>query len=864
MPSVSKFYPCLLIVLFLALSIAAPGPARASFSESADFSGVFYESAAWGDYDNDGYLDLLLTGLEGSDPVTKIYHNNGDGSFSDSGVDNLTGVSVSSAAWGDYDNDGYIDILLAGWDGSGTIAKIHHNNGDGSFSDSGVDNLTGVRLGSAAWGDYDNDGYLDILLTGFNSGTIAKIYRNNGDGSFSDSGVDNLTGVDNSSAAWGDYDNDGYLDILLTGYHSGPIAKIYHNDGDGSFSDSGVDNLTKVSKSSVAWGDYDNDGYLDILLAGSDDPNPIVKIYHNDGDGSFSDSGVNNLTGVKSSSAAWGDYDNDGYLDILLTGSDDTNSIAKIYRNNGDGSFSDSDYSTTWAYLYSAAWGDYDNDGDLDFLITGSTGPAGFAKIYQNDCTSADTPPNAPTGLNAAVENDVVTLSWEAASDAETPAEGLTYNIRMGTASDGIDVVSPMADLTTGWRRIPAMGGAGHRLFAMVRGVYPYTKTYFWSVQAVDSAFEGSPWATQGYFGAVEDLVVVLTGNGSGAVTSDPAGIDCGDSCLFSFPPNHSVTLSAAADSESVFVGWEGGACSGAGDCILTMDATKVAVAHFEKGVAYSLSVATNGGNGTGRVTSAPDGIDCGTSCQASFTEGAAVTLSATPDAGYAFNGWSSDACPGNGDCTLTLGADTSVTAAFDSDADGDGIADEVENAGPNNGDANADAALDSVQNQVATFQDIYGRYVTLSIEDGTLEGATAAGLPAAVDIPAGQVFPYGFFGFNITGLNSGASVQATLILHEKDDSLTTYYRYGPTPDNTDRHWYEFIKGEGTVGATVTQEETASKIMLSLTDGQTGDDDLSADGIITDIGGPARTESVSGTGGGGGGGGQGCFLEVLE
>jgi predicted nucleotidyltransferase len=127
--------------------------------------------------------------------------------------------------------------------------------------------------------------------------------------------------------AWGDYDNDGDLDILLTGYGvvgGGPVAKVYRNDGPAAgsgwnFVDSGAQ-LTGVYRSSVAWGDYDNDGDLDILLTGDSGDSPVAKVYRNDG-GVFADSGRRMTpSALESGSVAWGDYDNDGDLDILLTG----------------------------------------------------------------------------------------------------------------------------------------------------------------------------------------------------------------------------------------------------------------------------------------------------------------------------------------------------------------------------------------------------------------------------------------------------------------------------------------------------------------------------------------------------------------
>jgi uncharacterized repeat protein (TIGR01451 family) len=376
------------------------------FTDSgAVLTGVASSSVAWGDYDKDGDLDILLAGESSGGPVAKVYRKE-SGGFVDSGAA-LTGVYISSVAWGDYDNDGDLDILLTGFDFDGnSVAKIYRNGG-GIFSDSGVA-LTGVGASSVAWGDYDNDGDLDILLTGYDGGgAVAKVYRNDGPAAgsgwnFVDSSA-GLTGVYYGSVAWGDYDNDGDLDILLTGTTSGDstgaVAKIYRNDGPAAgagwnFVDSGVA-LTGVHQSSVAWGDYDNDGDLDILLTGRDGGNNrVAKVYRNDGPAAgsgwnFVDSSAG-LTGVADSSVAWGDYDNDGDLDILLTGRNGGGGIvATVYRNDGPAAgsgwnFVDSADALNGVANGSVAWGDDDNDGDLDILLTGATGGGGVAKIYRN------------------------------------------------------------------------------------------------------------------------------------------------------------------------------------------------------------------------------------------------------------------------------------------------------------------------------------------------------------------------------------------------------------------------------------------------------------------------------------------------
>ena len=484
----------------------ASNVATVSFTDvGAGLTGVRNSSVAWGDYDNDGDLDILLTGLAGAPSITKLYRNSGGPSptFTDVGA-GLANVQSSSVAWGDYDNDGDLDILLTGFGVSGPITKLYRNSGGANptFVDVGAV-LTDVQVSSVAWGDYDNDGDLDILLTGSDASfaSVTKLYRNSGGANptFSDVGA-GLDGVQQSSVAWGDYDNDGDLDILLTGFTASgfpPIAKLYRNSGGANptFSDVGA-GLTGVYLSSVAWGDYDNDGDLDILLTGYTGSVRIAKLYRNSGGANptFSDVGAS-LDAVNSSSVAWGDYDNDGDLDILLTGFTGTARITKLYQSSGGANptFTDAGAGLANVQSSSVAWGDYDNDGDLDVLLTGyDTGNIPTSKLYRNDGAAPNTPPNAPGGLTATTNASGTTFSWNAASDAQTPSAGLSYNLRVGTTPGGDEVSSAMA-AANGYRRVARLGNAGQRTswtLAMPPG------PYYWSVQALDGAFQGSAFAT--------------------------------------------------------------------------------------------------------------------------------------------------------------------------------------------------------------------------------------------------------------------------------------------------------------------------------------------------------------------------------
>ncbi|MCX6879951.1 MAG: FG-GAP-like repeat-containing protein, partial [Verrucomicrobia bacterium] len=187
----------------------------------------------------------------------------------------------------------------------------------------------------AAWGDYDNDGDLDLFLAGYDAGATpkasARIYRNHGDGTFTDlnAGLPNV-----EFGAWGDYDRDGDLDLVVSGlvYETNTrVTEIYRNDN-GSFVSLNA-GLTPVEYAELAWGDYDNDGDLDLVVAGDDATGvPRTTLYRNDG-GVFVNANAG-LLGVDSAGLAWGDYDNDGDLDLALSGYTGPGaSHARLYRN---------------------------------------------------------------------------------------------------------------------------------------------------------------------------------------------------------------------------------------------------------------------------------------------------------------------------------------------------------------------------------------------------------------------------------------------------------------------------------------------------------------------------------------------------
>jgi len=419
------------------------------------------------DYDNDGWLDIFMvngTRLEGissqKQATNFLFHNNRDGTFTD--VTEKAGLARSGwgqgCCIGDYDNDGYDDLVVTYW---GRIV-LYHNNGDGTFTD--VTEKTGLtqKEPQPRWNtgccflDYDRDGHLDLFVAnyvnfdqhatpppgsnqycnyfglsvgcgpqGMGGGTNI-LYHNRGNGTFEDVSVPSGIAVPRGPAAptfvtdqWipvgsyglgvsaADFDNDGWPDIYVA-CDSVP-SRFYHNKGNGTFVEVGREigcavneNGTPQGGMGIAVGDYDCDGWLDIVKTNYSDQ--TANLYHNNGDGTFYDAVYRAGLGGNTKYLGWGvglfDFDNDGWPDIFMSNGHvfpevDTKKLhfafkqrKVVYKNLGNGRFADVTSSAGLAVTQphssrGAAFGDFDNDGDVDVVIINMNEPP---TLLRNDC----------------------------------------------------------------------------------------------------------------------------------------------------------------------------------------------------------------------------------------------------------------------------------------------------------------------------------------------------------------------------------------------------------------------------------------------------------------------------------------------
>ncbi len=469
---------------------------------------VWNGNSTLGDYDADGDLDLFVTGygMEPFQGYAYLYKNNGDMSFEEVPT-NIDGVGSGMTNFVDIDNDGDLDIFLSGKHYQHQyISKIYINE-DGNFTEHNTGFKT-MYSGSSDWGDYDGDGDYDLLITGkegindtTSEGPFTIIYENLGGLEFEEHILD--FGVYISDAKFGDYDNDGDLDIALTGSHlSGVYISMVLNNEDGEFTQ--VKELYGLRYSNIEWGDYDQDGDLDILLSGSyqnEEPS-VGKVYRNDGNDIFTDINAG-ILGAKQGDITWGDLDQDGDLDVIVNGiyfaqvGNPYIYIGNIYLYDGNDEFMLADTTIESLKYANIQLGDLDNDGDLDFLLTGRYDYQDYrCAVYENLLDErTNTAPAPPTTLDANVDENQVQFSWNMGSDNETASEGLTYNIKVGTTQGGDEAFTAMANFSDGYRLIPAKGNMGQKLSFTTANMPG--GTYYAYIQSVDNSLLGSGFSDE-------------------------------------------------------------------------------------------------------------------------------------------------------------------------------------------------------------------------------------------------------------------------------------------------------------------------------------------------------------------------------
>lgn len=538
-------------------------PAQPSFKKvtATDFSHTADRSnAAWGDIDNDGNLELLYSGhhnhIGGGVDRTLIYKHAGAGRFNTVANDIAT-CFFADPVWLDFDNDGNLDLFMPGLknrdykDNLDDIAAyLYRNDGNGRFTEVNAGGAYGIapiynaRDGgrSRHWvsaGDYNNDGWTDIVAIGYddyagtdgngnkvirNDRRVLSLYKNLGGKGFERQelpldGNAPLPGLTRGSVYFADFDNDGRLDIMASGY--GPLEgnlHIYWNNGDGTFSEE-PGRFFGSYDSSCMPADLNGDGLTDILVTGyanyGSGNSKEIFIYRNNGNRQFSlvprtECGFEGVDGATPDVA---DVNGDGLPDILIGGHGSSHEITTwLYLNRGDFSFE------PFGGWYSDPFGkkftfdrishgnshliDYDNDNRLDAWTMGwgqasKCGKDCGASLYTNISAAVNHAPEMPSNLKVAYNaaDGEFLFSWDAPYDDNTPKSALRYNFYLRKAGDDAVYMTLPADIATGRLKVTELAAAiapTHYSLSIPADDVQYE----WGVQAIDNGKAAGKFAT--------------------------------------------------------------------------------------------------------------------------------------------------------------------------------------------------------------------------------------------------------------------------------------------------------------------------------------------------------------------------------
>ena len=513
--------------------------------------GLFGARFSWGDYNNDGLLDLAVLGENDNGNVTAVFKNTGS-TFENQNLANKA-YHYGDIKWVDLNNDGWLDIAMIGQPGGAGVGFQTLINNRGVFEVKTPATVDGLKKSNMAFGDYDNNGTLDMFTSGQDAQGIAHsyLYKNDGRGNFTK--VTDFNGaipdMYDADSRFIDYDLDGDLDLIFagTGTSNNKVAAIGgvrvntlldpkisdNNYGGGQYNNGYTyplnsnmwDPICNCSNNySIAMknarfdvGDIDGDGDLDIVEIGTfvkstnnvNTDVPLLLIIRNQTKETknakfgnyFSYGSIYTISGVPLDNISDGDVkivdiNNDGLLDITVAGLDTlANPVTKFYLNQGGfGNFTLSQNKNIPQYANAAiSWGDADGDGSMDLVISGQKALSTTTSIYLNkQGDNLNTAPATPQNLTFVDQGQGrVVLQWDASEDDHTSANNMYYNLKLGTKPGLSDLRVIQVNPKTDKLQTPntSLIGSNKYYLELPPGVY------YWSVQAVDGNFLSSSFA---------------------------------------------------------------------------------------------------------------------------------------------------------------------------------------------------------------------------------------------------------------------------------------------------------------------------------------------------------------------------------
>lgn len=467
-----------------------------------DISNYGYGSLSVGDFNADGFQDILICGDDFLDNTQCDIYKNNQGVFQF--YQGLTqGAYLGDVRFVNLRNDNTLDIIMTGQNRENiTEYKTHQFRFDGANYMHDNTSEIGKIYSSLGEGDFNHDGQLDVFINGVdNSGdnahgeqgnTILNFYKNEKGQLLSS---DLVGGSQNGDFVITDFNNDGLLDVAILGLNGegetetdyGAFFKIYLNQ-DGNLVQS--QEFHGMLNASIVSADFNADGFQDLVVTGigkRGNDLPTTLYLENDGKGSFTThdllTGVQNFNSVKSIDK--GDINNDGYYDIVMVGQDETGEpSSKLFLYNpSTNSFTLNENSGLAKYIISASIRlfDYDNDNNLDLLVVSADeNYDAKTSLYKNLTAVRNEAPNAPTTFDTQLSDGKVMLSWDGASDDKTPNTALQYELSIGSASGKADIAK--YNVTT------------NHWFINKENM---PSTFYWSVKAIDASAVHSARSTE-------------------------------------------------------------------------------------------------------------------------------------------------------------------------------------------------------------------------------------------------------------------------------------------------------------------------------------------------------------------------------
>lgn len=519
--------------------VAMAAPVAPSFEVKTDVAFASEMTAAgtlaWADYNNDGLMDYFIVAGQGQGPHVGLYRQEADGTFTNVTEETelfFAQLSTGAAAWIDYDNDGCLDLIVAGRidgaEASTSMTYFFHNEGpSGNYNlveDYDVEDLLpqlspdgqdckGILFAAA---DFDNDGWTDLLITGYapfeENKRYIGLFRNTQNGSFELLSNPEFVSMSGTTVYAADFNNDGLMDFVIGGYNDdmgdAGTPTVYLNDGDMTFTP--VTGFGFGSHQGTLFPiDVNNDGKMDIIETGRSASTlswgHVARVYINNGDGTSFTSLDETATGLagSNSSVGFGDINNDGWMDYMSIGWCNGSPV-KLYLNNGDNTFTDA----TEVYPDAArardgdiTFVDYNNDGKLDISLFGYRDGGGDTPdnptwpnylVVNTSTFAANAAPTVPQVSSVAQDGNDVVLTWQASTDDTTPSEAIRYNVYAKGTDGKIFCLSP-ADLSTGFLRVNRTNALLNTLSYRFKGMN--INDYTFGVQAVDNGFRASAFA---------------------------------------------------------------------------------------------------------------------------------------------------------------------------------------------------------------------------------------------------------------------------------------------------------------------------------------------------------------------------------